>query len=285
MRLSPTGQGAPSGAAANKRTVSQTGVESTDAVVDRLRAAGCVFAEDEAALLRAESSEPADLERRLVRRENGEPLEYILGWAEFCGLRIAVGHGVFVPRQRTAVLAREASSLVAAIETGRPVILDLCCGSGAIAAVIADARPHAEVHAADIDPDAVRLARLNLPGRTVYESDLFATVPERLRRRIDVLAVNAPYVPTAAIARMPPEARDYEHRIALDGGTDGLDLHRKVIRAAPDWLAPGGHLLLESSEDQAPISAMLMGDVGLSARIVHDDDIDGTAIIGSWPGR
>jgi release factor glutamine methyltransferase len=265
--------------------VSGTGVERTDAVVRRLRAAGCVFAEDEAALLVAESTGPVDLEHRIARRENGEPLEYILGWAEFCGLRIAVGHGVFVPRRRTAVLAREASALVAATSDPKPVILDLCSGSGAIAAVIAAAHPSAEIHAADIDPDAVALARLNLPDRAVYESDLFASVPDRLRRRIDVLTVNAPYVPTAAIARMPPEARDHEHRIALDGGADGLDLHRRVIDDAPLWLAPGGHVLLESSQDQAPITAALMRATGLTAHIAHDEDIDGTAIIGRWPGR
>jgi release factor glutamine methyltransferase len=252
-------------------------------VIARLRRAGCVFAEEEAALLGAEASDAGDLELRLQRRESGEPLEYILGWAEFCGLRIAVGDGVFVPRRRTEVLAREASALAAAVRRARPVVLDLCCGSGAIAAAIAATHPGSEIHAADLDPAAVRWARRNLPGRAVYRSDLFESIPGQLRGRLDVLAVNAPYVPTGAIALMPPEARDHEHRIALDGGPDGLDLHRRVVAAAVSWLAPGGHLLLESSQDQAPVSAALMRAAGLASRVVHDHEVDGTVVVGGRP--
>lgn len=256
---------------------------AADPLVARLRAAGCVFAEDEAALLRAEALDPDDLDRRVNRRLAGEPLEYILGWADFDGLRIAVGDGVFVPRQRTLVLAREAAGLAAATGRPDPVVLDLCCGTGAIAAVVAAALPDARIHAVDVDPDAIRWARRNLPGARLYESDLFAGLPNALRRRVDVLAVNAPYVPTGAIGFMSPEAREHEHRIALDGGPDGLDLHRRVIAEASEWLAPGGHLLLECGTDQAPVSAGLMQRAGLEAWIVHDDEIDGTAVIGKQP--
>jgi release factor glutamine methyltransferase len=98
-----------------------------------------------------------------------------------------------------------------------------------------------------------------------------------------VVAVNAPYVPSEAVALMPPEARDHEHLVALDGGADGLDVHRRVVRGAGEWLAPGGVLLIEASRAQAPVTAGLMGAVGLEARIEHDDDIGGTCVIGRRP--
>ena len=109
------------------------------------------------------------------------------------------------------------------------------------------------MHAADVDPAAVACARRNLPP--VYQGDLYAALPERLRGRVDLLVVNAPYVPTAAIATMPPEARDHEPRVALDGGADGLDVQRRVAADAPAWLRPGGALLIETGADQAPRTA------------------------------
>jgi release factor glutamine methyltransferase len=249
-------------------------------LVERLRRAGCVFAEDEAALLSAAADDADKLERLVARRCAGEPLEYVLGWAEFCGIRVAVGSGVFVPRQRTRVLATQAIAVAREITERPPVVLDLCCGTGAIAAVVSAGIPGAEVYASDLDPAAVAYARRNLPGGTVFQSDLFAAIPDSLRSRVGVLTVNAPYVPTSAIAFMPPEARLYEHRIALDGGSDGLDLQRRIIAEAPDWLTSSGHLLVESSLDQAPVTALLMREVGLVTRVVHDDEVDGTAVIG-----
>src|SRR5262249_36608547 len=150
----------------------------------RLRAAGCVFAEDEAELLTAAASRPADLEALVTRRIAGEPLEYILGWAGFCGLRIAVMPGVFVPRRRTEFLVH------CAVERAAPagVVVDLCCGAGAIGAAVAAALDHAEVHAADIDPTAIECARRNLPSRaSVYVGDLFDPLPADLRGRVRVL--------------------------------------------------------------------------------------------------
>jgi len=247
------------------------------AVVARLRVAGCVFAEDEAGLLlEAAPSGPA-LEALVARRVAGEPLEQVLGWAEFCGRRFAVEPGVFVPRRRTELLVRSALRLA----VPGAVVLDLCCGVGAVGAAIAAALGSGELHAADVDPAAVRSARRNLAGLgTVYEGDLFAPLPAGLLRRVDVLVVNAPYVPTGAIALMPPEARDHEARIALDGGADGLDVHRRVADGAARWLAPGGSLLIETSRRQAAATRMLVADAGLTARVVTDDDLDGTAVIG-----
>jgi release factor glutamine methyltransferase len=239
-------------------------------IVARLRAAGCVFAEDEARLL---AEAPGDLGALVARRVAGEPLEALLGWAGFRGLRIVVEPGVFVPRQRTAFLVEQALAFA------RPggIAVDLCCGTGAIGAALAAAVPGLEVHAADVDPAAVACARRNLPR--AHQGDLFDALPSALRGRVDVLAVNAPYVPTSAIATMPPEARDHEPRVALDGGPDGVDVHRRVAAEAGEWLAPGGVVLIETSEAQAPATAAALA--GLHPRIARDDERDATVVIGS----
>ena len=248
------------------------------AVVARLRAAGCVFAEEEADLLLEAARSSAELDVLVDRRVAGEPLEQVLGWAEFCGLRFAVEPGVFVPRQRTRLLVREAVALTAP----GAVVLDLCCGTGAVGAAVAAAVGEVHLHAADVDPVAVRCARRNLAG-PVYEGDLYEALPEALRGRVDVLVANAPYVPTDAIALMPPEARVHEARTALDGGVDGLDLQRRVAAGAPDWLAPGGSLLIETSRRQAPDTLAAFTRAGLTARVVTDDELAGTVVIGALP--
>lgn len=242
-----------------------------DVLAATLRQAGCVFAEEEAALLLEAASDDAELAALLARRAAGEPLEQVVGFAEFCGLRIAVAPGVFVPRQRSAALVRRAAS---GLREGA-VVVDLCCGTGALGAALAHAVPGIEVHAADVDPTAVACARRNLPADRVHEGDLYDALPADLRGRVDVIVANAPYVPTDAIATMPPEARDHEHRVALDGGADGLDVQRRVIAEAPVWLRPGGRLLVESSEQQAPRSADLMTTAGLPA------EVDGQVVIGT----
>jgi release factor glutamine methyltransferase len=246
-------------------------------VVRELRFAGCVYAEDEAELLIAEAADPADLARMLADRVRGTPLEHVLGWADFAGLRILVDRGVFVPRQRTRLLARQAASLA---EPGG-VVVDLCCGSGAVGAVIAASVPGIELHAADLEPAAVRCARRNLEprGGRVHEGDLYAALPAEIRGRVRVLAVNAPYVPTAEIGRMPPEARDHEPMLALDGGGDGLDVHRRVAAGAGDWLAPGGSVIIETSRDQAPVTSELFERRGMAVRVVTDDDLDATVVV------
>jgi release factor glutamine methyltransferase len=255
--------------------------DSLSAVVAALRAAGCVFAEDEAALLAGEASTPADLSAMVERRVAGLPLEQVLGWAEFCGLRIAVEPGVFVPRRRTEFLAREAIGRVRNGGTAGPVVVDLCCGSGAVGAALAAALGRIELHAADIDPAAVRCARRNLAGvgGHVYQGDLFEPLPAALRGRVDVLVANAPYVPTGEVALLPAEARMHEPRVALDGGADGLHILRRVAAAAPRWLAPGGHLLVETSERQAPPIAAAMTCGGLSARVAVCDELDTAVVI------
>jgi release factor glutamine methyltransferase len=271
---------------------------SLSAVVARLRAAGCVFAEDEAQLLVAQARTLAELDEMAGRRAAGLPLEQILGWAEFCGLRVTLEPGVFVPRRRTEFLVHEAvrclrdtSSAAAgpkhptSHETVPLVVVDLCCGSGAVGAALGVLLGQVELYAADIDPAAVRCARRNLAsaGGHVYEGDLYEPLPTVLQGRVDVLVANAPYVPTEEVALLPAEARDHEPRVALDGGADGLHTLRRVAAGAPRWLAPGGQLLVETSERQAPPIAAVMTGSGLSARVAVSDELGTAVVIGTRP--
>ncbi|MBV9095769.1 MAG: methyltransferase [Streptosporangiaceae bacterium] len=244
------------------------------------------------------------------RRAAGEPLEHILGWAEFCGLRIAVEPGVFVPRRRTEFLVHQAVQLAAP----GAVIVDLCCGTGAIGAALAAAVPAAKVHAADIDPAAVRCARRNLsaqclperarrasrraaaqglPERArrasrraaaqVHHGDLYAALPSGLRGRVGIVVANVPYVPSGEIALLPAEARAHEPTCALDGGGDGLNVLRRVAAGAPQWLAPGGHLLIETSARQAPAAAEAFTACGLAASVAASAELGATVVIGTVP--
>ncbi|MEW1926306.1 putative protein N(5)-glutamine methyltransferase [Streptomyces sp. NPDC088360] len=250
-------------------------------IVTRLRAAGCVFAEDEAQLLADTARGPAELAAMVERRVSGRPLEHVLGWAEFRGLRIAVDAGVFVPRRRTEFLVQQAAALAGP----GAVVVDLCCGSGALGAALGAAVAGIELHAADIDPAAVRCARRNLAdaGGRVYEGDLYEPLPGALQGRVDVLLANVPYVPTEEVGLLPPEARIHEARVALDGGADGLDVLRRVTADAARWLAPGGRLLFETSERQVPYALDAVADGGLVARSVSDEEMYATVVIGTRP--
>jgi release factor glutamine methyltransferase len=254
--------------------------QSLSAVAARLRAAGCVFAEDEARLLIAAARTPAELAAMERQRAAGQPLEHVLGWAEFCGLRIAVDPGVFVPRRRTEFLVGQAAALLG--DVPQPVIVDLCCGTGALGVALAAAagRP-VDLYAADLDPAAVRCARRNvLPaGGQVYQGDLTGPLPAGLRGRVDLLLANVPYVPTAEVALLPVEAREHEARLALDGGPDGLDVLRRVAAVAPGWLAPGGHLLTEISERQVGPATAAVAAAGLVPRLARSEGLGATVLI------
>jgi release factor glutamine methyltransferase len=245
-----------------------------------------VFAEDEARLLADAAGSAAELDSMVERRAAGLPLEHLLGWAEFRGLRIAVDPEVFVPRRRTEFLVERAVALAG---PGPVVALDLCTGSGAVGAALAaelGELGEVELHAADIDPAAVRCARRNLatvPGAEVYEGDLYEPLPATLRGRVDLLTANVPYVPSEAIELMPPEAREFEPTIALDGGPDGFDVLRRVAGGASTWLRPGGHLLVETSERQAPRAADVFAGNGLVPQVVRSDELYSTVVIGQKP--
>ncbi|MBU3061989.1 putative protein N(5)-glutamine methyltransferase [Nocardia sp. NEAU-G5] len=260
------------------------------ALVARLRAAGCVFAEQEADLLTDAASSAAELEALVTQRVSGTPLEYLLGWTEFRGLRVAVRPGVFVPRQRTGFLVERAVSHALGQESGTArVVLDMCCGCGALGLAVATELSAAgipvELAASDVEPAAVACARDNLAplGAAVYQGDLFAPLPADLAGRVDLLLANVPYVPTAGIAEMPPEARDHEPRTALDGGADGLDVFRRVAAAAPRWLAPGGALLVEASRAQVPLATEILAHQGLTPVVAESEELYATVVLGISP--
>jgi release factor glutamine methyltransferase len=252
-------------------------------LVAALRGAGCVFAEDEARLLMSSARTPRDLAEMVRRRVAGLPLEHIVGWAEFGGHRMVVESGVFVPRRRSELLVRRAVELVRA--GSRPVVVDLCCGCGAVGAALARALVDVELVAVDSDPVAVRCARRNVGavGGRVYQGDLYQPLPGALRRRVDILLAVAPYVPTEARELLPPEARLHEPVTALHGGQDGLDVVRRIIVGAPDWLAPGGHLLLETGEGQIPEVTGALARRGLPPSVVSTDEPTATVVVGSSP--
>jgi release factor glutamine methyltransferase len=245
-----------------------------------LREAGCVFAEDEATLLIAAAGTADQLRTMVRRRAQGTPLEQVIGWAELAGVRIAVREGVFIPRHRSELLVREA---VARTRRGSTVV-DLCCGTGAIGAALAAAVPGIELHATEIDPGAVQAARANLTpiGAHVHLGDLFDGLSDSLKGRVDVAVANPPYVPSAEIDLLPREARLYEPLHALDGGPDGLDVVRRIAVSAPRWLAPGGHLLVELSQDQAPQAVWMLEEIGFAATRVFDADLEATVVVARW---
>jgi release factor glutamine methyltransferase len=306
-------------------------------LVTRLRAAGCVFAEEEAQLLQETATDEEHLGAMVGRRVSGEPLEYVLGWAEFAGLRIEVDPGVFRPRPRTEFLVEHAAWLIqgaptpAAPTPGAPtpgaptpsaptpgaptpsaptpdasasalnqwtdgittedagrsdrravVVVDLCCGTGAIGLAVATRVALVELHASDVAAAAVACARRNVErvGGRVYQGDLFRALPDRLRGQVDMLLANVPYVPTGDLALMPAEARLHEPVGTLDGGPDGLDVLRRVAVEAPRWLAPGGWLLSEVSVGQAQEAAEVLRSAGLEPAVEMSEEHDATLVVG-----
>jgi release factor glutamine methyltransferase len=242
-----------------------------------LRAAGCVFADDEAAVLGAAAADEAALGAMVRRRAEGEPLEQVVGYADFCGIRVGLRPGVFVPRVRSELLVRLGAA--AARKAKKPVVVDLCCGSGALGMAVKAQAGQSIVYAADRDPTAVACARDNL-GERVYEGDLFDALPAELRGRVDVLLANVPYVASRHIPLLPAEARDHEPHTALDGGDDGLDVFRRVIAEAPAWLAHGGLMMSEITEAQIDEATAAVKDAGLRAEIAHDEDLEATVVLG-----
>lgn len=272
-----------------------------DELVARLRAAGCVFAEDEARIItEAADGDAARLEELAAARVGGLPLEHLVGWAELDGRRWLVAPGVFVPRQRSELLVREAAARADA-RSGPVLLVDLCCGcgalGGAVAARLLTAGHDVELHAADVDPAAVTCAHENLkalsddaaaPGAGAltahtHAGDLADPLPAEVWGRVDVLVANAPYVPTTAIGMMPPEAREHEPHAALDGGDDGLVILRRVIDLAPRLLRPGGHLLIETSEGQVSAAVEHLEAAGLQPTVLSDDDLGATALAATLP--
>ncbi|GAA0548552.1 putative protein N(5)-glutamine methyltransferase [Paractinoplanes ferrugineus] len=241
----------------------------------RLRTAGCVFAEDEAAVLAGAATGETELTALVERRALGEPLEQVVGYADFAGVRVRLRPGVFVPRVRSELLVQVAAA------TSRPgdVVVDLCCGSGALGLAVRHRQPAIDLYAADVDPVAVACARDNLDSQ-VFQGDLFDALPASLRGRIAVLLANVPYVATRHIPLLPAEARDHEPHTALDGGDDGLEIFRSVVAGAADWLAPGGIMLSEITEAQSEPASKVILDAGLAPDLRSDEDLEALVVAG-----
>lgn len=229
-------------------------------LVARLRAAGCVFAEEEAEILREAAGHDADLLDDLtVRRIGGAPLEPLVGWVDFAGLRLSVGPGVFVPRQRSVRLLESTLDALRTLpRTPPPVFVEAFAGAAPLASAVARALPHVRVVACEIDAAALTHARLNLGSRgVVHQSAVLAGLPPALRGTVAVIAAVPPYVPSAQLAMLPREAREHEPKAALSGGDDGLRWVEALLTQARDWLTPGGHLLMEMSRHQIPAALHL----------------------------
>jgi release factor glutamine methyltransferase len=215
----------------------------TDRTVgDRLRAAGCLAADEEAAAIVGAAPDEETREQWLRRREQGEPLAWIIGTVEFCGRTLHVDRGVYVPRAQSEQLARRAAALLP-LDGGRAI--DLCTGVGAVAAHLSAAVPTATVIGVELDERAARCARRN--GVGVVIGDLAAPLRPG---RVDIVTAVAPYVPRGSMQLLASDVQRYEPALALDGGVDGLGVVRRVVVAASRLLRPGGWLLTELGGDQ-----------------------------------
>jgi release factor glutamine methyltransferase len=206
------------------------------------------------------------------RRAAREPLQYLLGWEDFHGIRLAVTPDVLVPRPETEDLVEWAIEVLR--DRPEPVVADLGTGSGAIACAIAHALPQAEVLAVEVSAGALAVASRNvrelaLSSRVhLLAGDLFAPLGS-IAAGLDLVVASPPYLPSAVLPSLPPEVSRHEPRAALDGGPDGLAVIRRVVSGAPPVLRRSGWLLMEIGDDQAGPVASLMaaeGFAGIRAR-------------------
>lgn len=207
-------------------------------------------------------SELANLRELVKRRRAHEPVAYLRGEREFYGLRFRVDRRVLIPRPDTEVLVDVALARTKDVSLSMRM-LDLCTGSGCVAIAAAKQRPTSKVLAADVSEDALAVARANAHRLGAYNvafvrSDLFADV----RGKFDVVTANPPYIPTSEIDALQADIREFEPRIALDGGADGLAIVRRIVDAAPSHLAPGGVLAIEIGMGEAARTVELFEERG-----------------------
>jgi release factor glutamine methyltransferase len=219
---------------------------------------------------------PAELTRfreLFKRRRGGEPVAYLLGVREFFGLSLRVDRRVLVPRPDSETLVEVALERTRG-RSMRGQALDLCTGSGCIAVAFARQRPTWSVTASDVSEEALAVARDNahrtgaIRNVRLVAGSLFAPVSGL---RFDLVTANPPYIPAGDIAGLPVDVRDFEPRLALDGGADGLDLVRDIVRQAPAHLTPGGLLALEIAFDQGPRTAELLRGRGFQEVAIAKD--------------
>ena len=223
------------------------------------------------------------------RRAAGEPMQYILGHTDFMGLDIRVASGVLIPRPETEglceLLVNEAKAHRGADPASRwPArILDLCTGSGCIAAWAASAFGDAQIVAADLSEEALAIAAENCRAHESYpgqiellQGDLFAALePKGETQTFDAILSNPPYIPSKTVDELEPEVKDFEPRLALDGGPEGMDLVSRIIKEAPDWLAPGGLLLMEIDDTQEELVRAACEECGRYASFAVLRDLAG----------
>jgi len=199
-----------------------------------------------------------DALRDLIKRRGlREPLQHITGSTSFCGYEMTVNRHVLVPRPETELLAEAGWQFLATRPPESVTALDLCTGSGCIAIALAAKCPPAKVVATDISAEALTLARQNANGNGVAErieflaGDGFAALATAATRAFDLIASNPPYIPSAEIATLDPEVRDFDPRLALDGGDDGLVFYRRLAAGAAEFLKPAGKIMVEFGDGQA----------------------------------
>ena len=240
-----------------------------------LQKAGCIAPRDEAVeLLAAARGDWGVLRELVARRCAGEPLAWVTGWTRFCGERVLVRPGVYVPRPQSEQLAGEALARL----PRRGLAVDLCTGSGAIAVVLGRGRPGARVLATEIDPSSAACARDN--GVEVFVGDMAAALPDAVHGRVDVVTAVVPYVPSDELRLLPRDVVTYEPKRALDGGADGTDLLRRAIIESAGLLRSGGTLLLELGGSEGDLLAPLLAESGYRdvRRLVDEEgDLRGLA--------
>ncbi len=246
-------------------------------VVARLSAAGCVDPEGEAAQLLAVAADPLELAAMLARRTAGEPLEWIVGATTFCGRRVVVHAGVYVPRPHSEALVRQAIDALPA----EGIAYDVCTGSGAIAAAIASARPDATVIGLDLDPRAVACARSN--GIDAHQSDLLGQACVDHVGEADLVVGVVPYVPTEALVLLPRDVGEHEDLGHYDGGAEGTVLLRRLASEATRVLRPGGSLLVELGGNQDEALVPHLHDLGyVGVETDRDEEGDLRSLSARW---
>ena len=197
----------------------------------------------------------------MARRATRIPLQHLLGSVEFCGLVFEVNENVLIPRPETELLAEGAWQFANVIE--KPVILDVGTGSGCLAIAIAVNCSQAEVHALDVSPQVLAVARANAERHQVQEYIVFHEADGRRElpseTRFDLIVSNPPYIPTTEIPKLQAEVHEHDPHLALDGGSDGLDFYRALSTHALERLRPAGRMMLEIGDGQAEsVSALLL---------------------------
>jgi len=218
-------------------------------------------------------AEAGRLRPLVKRRAEREPLQHIIGSTSFCGLEITVNRHVLVPRPETELLAELAAKFLSTVSRQPSTVLDFGTGSGCLAVTLAQKFPGAEVHGLDISPEALAVAQANAAQHQTpvrfHLGDGFAALPAKMN--FDLILSNPPYIAAAEIETLEPEVRDFDPRLALDGGLDGLSFYRRLAAEAGAWLKPAGKLMTEFGDDQAGRVQSIFGQCSWKIEAVEKD--------------